>query len=414
MVLLLDAWERMVNVQYLVRRLVHVAQDAHFALVEPFMFASKVWLWRSLPPMFAAVAHSPQPASAFLHTAPLLRTGHYVRYQAFRRRARLTNDNGTNDTPSSSVLIDAALFLEWTRHTSAARVLWRCDARLRELPGQYHAASRTHRLASGVHVASALCAWPTALTNRSFFGALFAAARAARHTSRLRPSCALCTSVALVNFRKHALRHYTSVFGDAPTAQRVPPLAPAPHIVRFVGSVARTRLRTQRLTAFHLRAGKAFTLLAVNGNDSDAFVQWIRDCAQRVVQQARATDEDAALVVASDLFSGGWTGGERQSDGTTATTHALQQVRKLLNDAADARLAHRARFGDGDGDDGVLVRRLLKQDAVGAAAALDAAFCVRAHRFVGAMPSSFARWVCELRAARGAARCVAVRCPLRV
>eukprot|EP00178_Gracilaria_changii_P016675 TRINITY_DN479_c0_g2_i1.p1 TRINITY_DN479_c0_g2~~TRINITY_DN479_c0_g2_i1.p1 ORF type:complete len:468 (-),score=135.89 TRINITY_DN479_c0_g2_i1:58-1461(-) len=392
--LLLDAWERMVNVQYALRRLLNVAVDANLSLVEPFMYQSKVQLHYSLPEMFQHKQLLPQAASTFFDSRQLYNTSHYVPYQRFEQHFALAH--------SRTSFIHAALFLTWRdAYWMGARdvlrnwlsplppPLWWCDSNLHRLPGRYNRSTRMFHITPSVQIARAVCAPPSALTNASFFHTLFDTLRAhVRATTP--PSCAHCVSVAVANYRKHAVQSYISTAGVA-ASQPVAPLSLSRSVMRTARALLQRHVGDGAFVAAHIRSGKAYALITARGNYS-AFQQWLRPCVQRLARSASSVR--LPVYVAADLFNDGWLGGET----------AVDEVREALRDARHALSgAHMFRLR------AERERQLVAQDHMGMASAIDAAAALMATHFVYAQPSNFGGWVAKLRESR-ALRSHALQC----
>lgn len=392
-VLLLDCWERMVNVQYTLRRFSHLSLDANFTLVEPFVYNSKVSLSKSAPYSFQKNNLSQQPASTYFRTSDLENTGRYISYSQFLQCALRT------DQPS--YFIHAVLFFTWAdqalissrRNESESNQLpkpffW-CNSNLRLLPGSLDSSTGLHNLTPTLQISRAICASPSSLTNSKFFQILFQIVRERMEAPPL--SCSASVSVALPNYRKHLLSSYTTMFGDQPAKHRVPPLGLSVASIRVASQLIDQTLGSQPFLAVHLRAGKAYTLLKTNGVSS--FELWLTRCTRRLINAAGATN--LPVYIASDLFNRGWLGGE------TATKEfepILRAARIQLQTLSRGIIFDPHRLG-------------IWQDEMGMASVVDAAVAVKAHKFLYGAPSSFGRWVQELRLTRGASS-ENVLCPI--
>ncbi|PXF45162.1 hypothetical protein BWQ96_05063 [Gracilariopsis chorda] len=391
-IMLLDGWERMVNIQYMLRRLAHVSMDGNFTLVEPFVYESKVSLWRSAPEMFHKDKLRAQAASRYFRTADLYNTRHYMSYAQWQQRA--------HSACTHASFVHAVLFFTWSEQQwgggnkseeELPGPFWWCDSEMRKrMPGGSNRTLGVHQVTRSVHVGRALCASPRSVRNRAFFATLFHIARTRIRAPR-RMGCARCVTVALGNYRKHVLEGYRTVFGDEPSRHRVPPLDLSDEAKRIASALIERHGKGGGFMALHMRTGKAYTLLAKNESHFEA---WLAACTAALVGEARASH--MAVYVASDLFNEGWRGGERASEGVQG---ALDAARRALAEASHFRLHATAEAA-------------VRQDAMGMAAAVDAAVAVRAQRFVFGEPSSFGQWVRELRAQRGR-HSLGVRCALR-
>lgn len=401
-VMLLDCWERMINIQTALHRLLHIAIDANFTLVEPYVYQSKISLSYSLPEMFTVKNLTPQPASLYFQTHYFLLTNHYILFSTLRKLF-------INSCHSSHIIIQAAIFFDWqspnTSITPTSNThIYMCDHRISHLPlSPLHNA---RSLTPTTHIRHAICIPPTITMspitfNNTLFEQIFALAGSANFTPQTAP-----LTIALFNYRKHAFSGFTSPLRQQPHTQKVPPLSIASYPHHLASQIQAQTFSNRPYIAAHFRAGKPFVQFsnwqALQNiaqkphapNISHAvFANWSLSCATRLAYRLRKAQVVTKMPVylASDLFNDGWKGGESAPHDVLPI---LDQVRSILMPF------HRFQP----------LAFELTQDRMGISAAVDAAVCVRSNWFMFVAPSNFGTWIAEQRGLVGQDRVSTVDC----
>lgn len=181
-----------------------------------------------------------------------------------------------------------------------------------------------------------------------------------------------------------------------PFKQKAPPLE--------VGSIPQAladRIRAELLggrpyVAIQLRTGKAYALFERYDNKMlsqghnvtryESFKNWMATCSSRLVRQARDTARGlgsrSVFYIASDMYNDGWKGGEKCPP---QVARVLEETKAYLDrELGGMRWFNPVSFG-------------ITQDAMGISGIADAAVCLKADRFMFAVPSNFGRWVHEQR-----------------
>lgn len=161
--------------------------------------------------------------------------------------------------------------------------------------------------------------------------------------------------------------------------------------------------------AIQLRTGKAYALferydrkLLSQGHNVtryESFRNWMASCSSRLVRQARKTARGlgsrSVFYIASDMYNDGWKGGEKCPQQVASV---LEETKAYLNRELGVKWFDPRKFG-------------ITQDAMGISGIADAAVCLKADRFMFAVPSNFGRWVHEQRSSvREASSTVKVDC----
>lgn len=389
-VLVLDFWERMINIQSALRRLVHLAIDADFTVVEPFIYQSKVSPYFSSPSHFNNHNMVPQTAALYFHVEQLHITTRYIDYHSFLQRVRMLNSS------RPTYHVHALVFFDWQSQSAARQPpYWWCDSKLDKFPN----ATNLFRLVASLHIQRALCLSPNATVAPARFGPwLFTDMFAfIRNGTRFVPQkCADCVSIALANYRKHAFSGFVSSSGVMPFRQKTLPLEVGQIPQRLADRVRNNLLGGHRYVAMQIRTGKAFVLMTkweqkmkrkgVRVKRHNAFKEWLDVCTKKMVAEARNVvkelGRDAVVYVASDMYNDGWKGGEKCPH---EIERALDSAKKFLaNELKGIKWFNPEDFG-------------ITQDLMGVSGIADAAVCLKADRFMFAVPSNFGRWVHEQR-----------------
>lgn len=393
-VLVLDLWERMVNVQGGLLRLVQLGVDADFTVVEPFVYESQVSRRYSVPEHFESSGLRPQPASTYFDLRQLYSTRHLVSYRAFSSVSKLQRN-------SAHVYIDAVLYFDWENTTAAkpgsSPFEW-CDSKLSTEFGmkKENRPNGWWKLSDRVFVRRAVSVNPRSMTmepkkfTASFFNRLFAfISRGKKRTSSCDGSAANCylpsTSIAFINYRKHAFNGYTSISGQQPFKTKLPALAIGRGPKELADQLIRTTFGRKPFIALQMRTGKAWVL---TGQNPVIFSEWLKECVAKAivaVDNAKkfldGLDENVGVYLASDMYNEGWRGGERCPP---AVFDALEEAKFQLDESLRPSHFDPKTFG-------------IEQDLMGIASAVDAAMCFKADHFVYASPSSLGRWVDDQR-----------------
>lgn len=382
-VLILDFWERMVNVQTALKRVVQVGVDADFVVVEPFVYESKVSYEFSFPQHFTSVGLTPQPASTYFDTDELYATNNFASYESY------LEENIRNGS-DIHLFIDAVLIFDWNNLTGSAQPFW-CQERLSDfniprVPDKH----QLWQLAEHVHIGGALCVSPNTTTDPktvdgAFFDNMFHKVR--QHTETLmRPrenrKCAGCVSIAFLNYRKHAFSGYISATGLRPYKNRSPPMQVGLPAMRIASQLHKKRLGGGLFVTLQLRTGKAWVL---SGRRGDKFLPWLSNCVEKALVAVKVAKRlckvengggEPGLYIASDMYNSGWKGGEKC---TPDVCDGIETVKQKIQAAAQP-----VYFEPGDFN--------VTQDVMGMSSAVDAAMSVIASRFVYASPSNLGLW----------------------
>lgn len=418
LILVLDLWERMINVQSGLRRLVQLGVASGFTVVEPFVYESKVSPKFAFPENFEERNMTPQTAALYFRTEDLYLTNRYISHDQFKEKTLMGMSKSGMATESltpssykksnSQYLIQAVVFIDWSKSRSGQRNVpkskglpfyW-CDERLKSK--KWEKSTIGYLLAQNFHVQRALCLSSKATVAPARFGPrlfqqMFAFVK--KGAKRLPQSCEKCVTLAFMNYRKHAFTGFVSHTGSMPFKQKTPPLE-----VGAVPQALAERMRTELLggkpyLAIQLRTGKAFVLLekyekrllaeGINITRHDTFKVWLGECTRQLVLEARKVGRElgprAVFYIASDMYNDGWKGGEKCPP---AVREALETAKSFL----DHELKRVRWFNPKDFD--------VTQDAMGISGLADAAMCLKADRFIFAVPSNFGKWIHEQRAPR--------------
>ncbi|CDF40402.1 unnamed protein product [Chondrus crispus] len=423
MVLVLDFWERMINVQSGLRRLVQIGVDSGFSVVEPFVYESKVSLKYAFPEHFMDRNLTPQTAALYFKTDDLYITNRYISHKQFRDKILLRPKNRGSLVQGSTVppqedrdmppqyLIQAIVFINWNKRKpsndthpgNSRRPFYWCDHKMKNV--RLRKSSYGHLVSRDIHVQRALCLSSIATVAPARFGPrlfqeMFSFVK--NGTTHFPRRCERCVTLAFTNYRKHAFTGFVSHTGAMPFKQKTPPLEVGSVPQALAGRIRKELLRDRPYLALQLRTGKPFVLLdryerdlvskGVNITRHDSFKSWLGNCTRKLVAKARDGAKElgprAVFYIASDMYNDGWKGGEM----------CPQTVREALNKAKsflDKELKHVSWFNPVDFG--------IKQDAMGISGLADAAMCLKADRFMYAVPSNFGRWVHEQRAPKNQA-----------
>lgn len=382
-ILVLDFWERMVNVQTALKRIVQIGVDADFVIVEPFVYESKVSYQFSFPQHFTGVGLTPQPASLYFDTGELHATNNFVSYESYL-------DENSESGSGGHLFIDAVLIFDWKNLTRNNQPFW-CEDKLSEyniprVPGKL----QTWQLAENVQIGGALCVSPSATMDPetidgTFFDDMFHQAQ--QHTEKVvrtkeNQRCAECVSIAFLNYRKHAFSGYTSATGLRPYKNRSPPMLVGLPAMRIASQLHKKKMGGRHFVTLQMRTGKAWVL---SGRNGDVFLPWLSNCIEKAlvaVKVAKKSCEvetgagEPGLYIASDMYNSGWKGGEKC---TPEVCDAIEIVKQKVQAEA-----HPIYFEPGDFN--------ITQDLMGTSSAVDAAMAVIASRFVYASPSNLGLW----------------------
>lgn len=385
-VLILDFWERMVNVQSALKRIVQIGVDADFVVVEPFVYESQVSRRLSVPEHFVGRGLHPQVAGQYFDTGELYATNKFVSYKTF-------TDVVANESSNSSY-IDSVLIFDWDNPTRGGQSYW-CHERLSEfgllpLKGK----STLWQLSDAVKVGGALCVSPmTTMTPKSvsasFFDALFHKVhqRSVRTQISGNFKCSSCVSVAFLNYRKHAFTGYVSATGLRPFERRNPPMRVGQTAMRLAWQLHNVEFGGKPFVAIQMRTGKAWVL---SGQEANVFIPWLSSCVEkalvavRVARNACKADGISGypgIYIASDIYNSGWKGGEVC---TPDVCDALENVKSLIEVELRPVRFKPSAFN-------------ITQDIMGMSSAVDVAMSLLAERFVYASPSNLGRWVHDQR-----------------
>lgn len=418
LVLVLDFWERMINVQSALRRLVQLGVDSGFTVIEPFIYESKVSTKFAFPVHFEERNMTPQTAALYFKTDDLYLTKRYISHEEFTEKTRLqmkepkrlfnaTSERGTY--PNTQHVIQAVVYIDWSGNRTNRGTIstgnyslpfyW-CDQRLES--ENWERTPYGYLLGRHFHVQRALCLSSSATVAPARFGprlfqSLFEFVE--KGTPRLSQNCEKCVTVAFMNYRKHAFTGFVSHSGSMPFRQKAPPLDVGAAPQALAERMRKELLRERPYLAIHLRTGKAYALLenyekrllseGINITTYDSFKTWLGECTRKLVSEAREAARElgprAVYYIASDMYNDGWKGGEK----CPPTVRAALDTAKSYLDRELKRVLwfNPKEFG-------------ITQDAMGISGLADAAMCLKADRFMFAVPSNFGRWIHEQRASR--------------
>lgn len=420
LVLVLDFWERMINVQSALRRLVQLGVDSGFTVVEPFVYESKVSPKFAFPEHFEEKNMTPQTAALYFRTDDLYLTNRYISHTQFREKTLMDiKKSKTVPKPTSSVLrfannsqsqhlIQAIVYIDWTKvrpkqakspRNNSLPFFW-CDKRLRS--ENLEKTPFGYLLGRTFHVQRALCLSSGATMAPARFGPrlfqkMFAFVK--KGTKRLPQSCEKCVTLAFMNYRKHAFTGFVSHAGSMPFRQKTPPLEVGAVPQALAERLRKELLRGRPYLAIQLRTGKAFALLeryekrllseGINITRHDSFKIWLGKCTRKLVFEARKAARElgprAVYYIASDMYNDGWKGGEKCPP---TVKEGLDRAKSFMDrELKQVRWFDPKAFG-------------VTQDAMGISGLADAAMCLKADRFMFAVPSNFGKWIHEQRAPR--------------
>lgn len=421
-VLVLDFWERMINIQSGLRRLVQLGVDSGFTVVEPFVYESRVSPKFSFPEDFETKNMTPQTAALYFRTEDLYMTNRYISHAQFREQARLVLAEDGNKSSGASLqtkhflkgqyLIQAIVYINWTaiKPTPEQPFSW-CDGILARK--SIRKSKFGWLLGSTIHVQRALCLSSSATVAPAKFGSrlfdnMFAFVR--NGTKNYPQNCGECTILAFMNYRKHAFSGFVAFTGAMPFKQKSPPLEVGTLPQALAERVQAELLGGRAYVAIQLRTGKAFSLLegydrrrvsqGIRISKYSSFKSWLNNCTTRLVKTAREVSRQLGprpmFYIASDMYNDGWKGGERCP---SVVQEALERSKAFLDkELQGLRWFNPNEFG-------------IRQDAMGVSGLADAAVCLKADRFIFAVPSNFGKWVYEQRlSARENAETVKVDC----
>lgn len=373
--LVFDAWERMINVQGSLKRLVQLGVDAGFTVVEPFVYESQISKSYASPEQFEEKGLRPQTASWYFDTKELYNTKHFM---SFDEHASETRRMG-------HVFVDAALHFDWDNKTGGTEGFYWCDSILRDLYNLQRENSSNPRsgwmFSTNLTIGRALCISPMETKSPNTFTALYfdrmfaTVAKDLVHQQRT-------YSIALLNYRKHVFSGYVSVAGEMPFTQGNPPMrvGDGPH--KLAVSFREKHFRGRPYVAFQLRTGKAWNL---SGKKPEVFISWLNSCIDKSLIAIKMSSAElgmnSGLYIASDMYNNGWKGGEKCPD---LVCSAISAARRRLERELSPDVFVPEEFN-------------ITQDVMGIASAVDAAMSVAANRFVFALPSNMGKWVQEQR-----------------
>lgn len=388
-VLILDFWERMVNVQTSLKRVVQIGVDANFVVVEPFVYESRVSLEFSFPQHFTSLGLTPQPVSAYFNTDELSATNAFVSYDSFV--------DAIGGADGNYVFLDAVVIFDWNNSTENAQPYW-CHERLSDFKiPRISTTTPTWQVLENVQTGGALCVPPNVTMdpgriNAAFFDDIFF--QVLQQTKKRAPpgalsKCETCVSIALLNYRKHAFSGYTSVTGLRPYKIRSPPMRVGLPAMRIASQMHKKYFGGKPFVALQMRTGKAWVLSERN---ADVFLPWLSGCVQKALIAVRVAKKSCKLLnggrepelyIASDMYNSGWKGGETCSPDVC---DAIEAVKRHIQMVANPSHFVPAAFN-------------ITQDVMGMSSAVDAAMSVLASRFVYTSPSNLGVWVHGQRAA---------------
>lgn len=406
-VLVLDLWERMINVQSGLRRLVQLGVDSGFTVVEPFVYESKVSHKFAFPEQFHERNMTPQTASLYFRTEELYVTNRYISHEHFRKKIALPattklkfrhNGKANSLKRGTRFIIQSVVYIDWShyKHTDNRPFYW-CNRHLQN--GKLEKSRNGWRIGPGMYAQRMLClsSSSTMLPSRftaKLFQDMFAFVK--KGTRRQPQNCRDCITLAFINYRKHAFTGFVSHTGAMPFMQKTPPLEVGREPQRLAEQVRSKLLKGKPYVAIQIRTGKAFVLLehyerqlaskGTNFTQHEAFKEWLTSCTASLVKEARVVarqlGRSAAFYIASDMYNDGWKGGE-------ACPPMVKQALEIAKKFLDKELKRVYWFKPSDFG--------IKQDAMGISGLADAAVCLKADRFMFTRPSNFGRWVHEQR-----------------
>lgn len=419
-ILVLDYWERMINIQSALQRLVHLGVENNFTVVEPYIYNSKVSLSYSLPEHFYNQGMLPQPVSLYYNTKGLYNTNHYTDYAEIRENFHLRNQSKPDTYSMNPVVIQAAVIVDWgsDRFTTnknnnrqrrkisnlTEQSFWWCDKALRRYGMER--SEFGYKMSGEFHVERGVCFRASTTMQPSKFGVkffhkLYEFIRDGTRTSER--FCNTCTAVAFVNYRKHLFSGFTGRAGEKPFSQKITPLSVSEHGINLADRIREEELGGRKYIALQMRTGKAYSVFRndeerriLNGEKvkkDEMFERWLSNCVQMMIEEVKQIRKkigrNVGVYMGSDMYNEGWRGGEEcLPRGCLALEKAKEVIRRDLGKVIvfDPR-----KYG-------------IRQDDMGIAGVADAAMCVRANGFVFARPSNFGKWIHEQRAMQGSVK----------
>lgn len=402
--LVLDYWERMVNIQNSLKRLVHMGVEEGFSVVEPFLYESKA-SWRlSFPEQFQEAGLVPQPASLFMNTRELHSSQKFVTYSEFANRAIYVPTNPQKmASHDGRIYLDALLYFDWRTEkvpkSDNVTFYW-CNDVLRRYGFQNnYSTGKLWSITSRVVAGGAICTspWNTIHPrkfNSTYFSMLFEAA-ATNSGGRVNKDPRSQVSVAILNYRKHVFSGYLSRSGFRRFQQKILPMQVGKYPRAIAEDFRRKHMKDKPVLAIHMRTGKTWTLFKRNHLQ---YMLWLSTCTDRIIQTAKSYEKqrhrDIGVYFASDMYNDGWKGGEvcppRVCD-------ALQAAKLRIELELNAKHFDPTKYN-------------ISQDQMGISSAVDAAMCFHADGFIYAEPSNFGRWIDEQRVPRNRSHAILVEC----
>lgn len=405
--LVLDLWERMVNMQSGFKRLVQIGIDADFKVVEPFVYESRISSAFAFPEQFHARNLTPQPLSTYFSTSELYTSKHFMSYETFREDSLgARSGRAVGRTEPQPVWIDAVLQIDWNqRHATENAIHSWCNDILKRLPRKTIHSYQGWMLRDSVMVGGAVCVPAGSISTpgnftAAFFNTLYndVARKFSKYGSLEENRRRKQVSIALLNYRKHGFSGYTSTFGSQPALTKMQAMRVGQEPRRIAQRMHHMELKSQPYVALQIRTGKAWVL---SGFNVTRFSTWLDACVDEAIGGVKLLLMDlkspGGVYLASDMFNKGWKGGE----------DCPPEVRTLLNAAISrlwARLGTVVRF--------VPTQYGVSQDEMGMAGVVDAAMCVRASRFIFVMPSSFGQWIDDQRQLKHMHPTLKIKCKL--
>lgn len=398
---IIDYWERLNNIHAAMRILIRLSRVSDFTLVEPFMYESMVMRRLSTPAQFAAIDLETQTASQYMNMDHLFDMGHLATFADFSTRyAKRSDGNG--------VLVSAALHVFWDDSeiplpTDRANSLFECNDVF--LKAGYKRDTIGWQIAPNFHARKALCVFgekvPSKLPRDEYIKHLFATAEAGNSASG-DITCPDCSSVVILNYRKHFFDSLPESSVDLEWLRSFPP---SQFGLDLAATVKRKEMDGRPFVGIQYRTGRTLSRVRemANGHHETDGVRevvareyrhWAFACADVLIDTAieetrslkkdkgMGKDADTRFFLASDMFNDGWKHGEYNNDET-----------KIVMDDLAAYFSKR--LGGLVTFDPAVVA--LKQDVAGLSAVADASICYSADRFVAHDTSSMGWYVGEAR-----------------
>lgn len=399
----IDYWERLNNIHRAMRNLVRVATVANYTLVEPFMFESMVTQRLCTPAQFATARLQVQTASKYMNLTRAFAAGLYTTYDHFEQ-------NVAKRTDGDGVLVDAAAYIfdndtPFDVPPTEEDPFFDCENIFRALNYTYDD-RKGWKIAPGLHAARPICI--NGIRERkdapadSFMRAIYEKLEGNNDDiSTKAVVCPECTSLIVLNYRKH----FIGRFGFRVQLDR--PSKPFPPSAFGMSLAAKWKVDVfdgQPYVAVQYRTGKTLTLFRdmaqwmherpyVRDVVMADYRTWVFGCADKLINGALMEREALRkltgikgripVFLASDMYNEGWKHGEYSG---VFIKPIMEDLKQYVDRRFDGVVSFNPEIAG------------IEQDVMGLSAVGDAAIAFAADWFVTHAWSSMGQYVKENRA----------------